>query len=466
MSTVSVSADGRRAVTGSFDSTVRVWDLEAGALLHVLPGDRETVERTAISADGRRAIACSQRTVWVWDLENGRALSTTPDAAHAVYAVALSADGRVAGYGDIRSGITLWDVDGGTPRTLRSHGTGVVGLALSADGSLAASLASHGAVRIWSAETGRCLRTCPGGRRLRFGAVRFGPDERRVLTASSEGQRRWGVPHGYVAPLLPCRPRSHADLVQREARARALVAEAGRALDGERLPDALALLRQAREIPGFERAAPLLHAWRRMGERSARTGVRSVWDAPPLLGHIGYVHDVAVGHDPHQAVTGGTDGTVRLWDLESGRQTAAVEGYGTVAAVSANRDGSQVLFLAVENEQLLSWRPGGAVHVLNHGIMRRFEATPDGRAALVLGTDRRLHLLDGTDGHVIRSFEQSGDDTHTLCLGGDARLAVDRDWQTVHVWDTTDGRCLGTFRPPGANLEAACASAPTAGAGW
>jgi hypothetical protein len=315
-------------------------------------------------------------------------------------------------------------------------------------------------VRIWDVGTGRCLRTCPGGRRLDFGALSFTADDRQVLVASADGQRRWSVPPGYVAPLLPCRPRSHADLLRREARALALVAEALEALAAERLPAALDLLRQARAIPGFERAAPVLHAWRQLGERSVRTGVRGVWSVPPLEGHTDHVHDVAAGPEPGQAVTSCHDGSVRRWDLETGRCLDGLGGLGHLTSVAVNRDGSRVVLLDAEAQELLSWHVGEQVYVLNTGVMRRAAVTPDGRVALVLGTDGRLHLLDGRDGRLLRSFEKIRDDTHHLCLGGDARLAFDRDYKAVHVWDTTDGRCLGTFEAPGGNLEGGIAVSP------
>ena len=68
-----VSADGRRAVSGGDDGTVRVWDLDTGALLHTLTGHDGGVNAVAVSADGRRAVSggSDDGTVRVWDLEEG-----------------------------------------------------------------------------------------------------------------------------------------------------------------------------------------------------------------------------------------------------------------------------------------------------------------------------------------------------------------------------------------------------------
>ena len=77
MHAVAVSADGRRAVSGGYDGTVRVWDLGSGTPLHTLTGHQGRVRAVAVSADGRRAVSGGEdRTVRVWDLEQGTALAS------------------------------------------------------------------------------------------------------------------------------------------------------------------------------------------------------------------------------------------------------------------------------------------------------------------------------------------------------------------------------------------------------
>jgi cytochrome c len=74
---VAVSADGHRAVSGSTDRTVRVWDLGAGELRHTLKGHDGEVHAVAVSADGRHAISSGHDgTVRIWDRTQGAVLAS------------------------------------------------------------------------------------------------------------------------------------------------------------------------------------------------------------------------------------------------------------------------------------------------------------------------------------------------------------------------------------------------------
>src|SRR5262249_7198499 len=76
---VAVTADGRRALSGSGDETLRWWDLATGRCLRVLEGHTYGVDAVAVTADGRRALSgCGLGTLRWWDLATGRCLALFP----------------------------------------------------------------------------------------------------------------------------------------------------------------------------------------------------------------------------------------------------------------------------------------------------------------------------------------------------------------------------------------------------
>ena len=76
VTSVTVLADGRRALSGSDDRTLRLWDLETGAELRRFEGHESAVTSVTVLADGRRALSGSwDKTLRLWDLETGAELA-------------------------------------------------------------------------------------------------------------------------------------------------------------------------------------------------------------------------------------------------------------------------------------------------------------------------------------------------------------------------------------------------------
>jgi hypothetical protein len=80
-------------------------------------------------------------------------------------------------------------------------------------------------------------------------------------------------------------------------------------------------------------------------------GTARVWDATSgqelscLRGHRSQVMDVAFAPDGHWLVTGGMDGTARIWDIAGGRELRKLQGQhtGPILAVAVTPDGKRVV---------------------------------------------------------------------------------------------------------------------------
>ena len=98
-----MSPDGRHIVSGSWDKTLRVWELRTGRCLNTLQGHTSLVNSVAVSPDGRHIVSGSvDKTLRVWELGTGRCLTTLQGHTDGVNSVAVSPDGRhiVSGSGD------------------------------------------------------------------------------------------------------------------------------------------------------------------------------------------------------------------------------------------------------------------------------------------------------------------------------------------------------------------------------
>ncbi|MGA2435980.1 MAG: AAA family ATPase, partial [Bryobacteraceae bacterium] len=182
---VAVTPDGKRAVSASWDHTLKVWDLETGRELRTLEGHSASVQGVAVTADGQRAVSASwDNTLKEWDLETGRELCTLEGHSSHVDGVAVTPDGKRAVSASSDDTLKVWDLETGRElRTLEGHSDPVQGVAVTADGKRAVSASCDETLKVWDLETGRALRTLEG-HSVTVHGVAVTPDGKRAVSAS------------------------------------------------------------------------------------------------------------------------------------------------------------------------------------------------------------------------------------------------------------------------------------------
>ncbi len=98
VSGVALSADGKLAVSASWDQTLKVWEVVSGRELRTLAGHTKAVTGVALSADGKLAVSGSEdRTMKVWEVASGSCLATFTCEANVLGCALARHDTVVAG---------------------------------------------------------------------------------------------------------------------------------------------------------------------------------------------------------------------------------------------------------------------------------------------------------------------------------------------------------------------------------
>lgn len=183
---VTWTPDGERVISAGADGRIRFWTRDGQEAESSLPGSN-----ASLSGDGRLLAAsmsspfkyfATQPGLAVWDLKTRRPLLETNLS---VRRVALSPDGTWLAAGGEDRDVLLWNLRTGEKRTLQAADS-PWSIAFSPDGNhLAAAGFSLGA-RLWSLKTISDTSTAIHGHRFAVWGVAFSPDSRRIVTVGSD----------------------------------------------------------------------------------------------------------------------------------------------------------------------------------------------------------------------------------------------------------------------------------------
>lgn len=215
-----LSADGESVVTGSFDRTVRLWDVRTGAVLRrTFTGLRHPIRCVALAPDGRTVAAGEGRLdvhgeVMLWDADTGVVRATLRPRGYLVLSLAFSPDSRMLAIGtgalweNVQGKLALWDATTGeepvllgTPAPVyvraglnaEGHLGNIVALAFSSDGRwLASGSDRDGTIRLWDVNQRRLAAPLRGQDGV--SGLAFSSDGRTLAAAGvSQTVRLWDV---------------------------------------------------------------------------------------------------------------------------------------------------------------------------------------------------------------------------------------------------------------------------------
>jgi WD40 repeat protein/beta-lactamase regulating signal transducer with metallopeptidase domain len=283
--TATFAPDGRLVVSGGEDAAVRLWDVASGKEVRQLHGHEARVRGLAVSPDGKRVVSGSRAgDVRLWDLASGRMLVVVTGTAGPVNAVAFSPDGRLIAWAGADGSCQLHEASSG--QVVRRLGAmeptaapaSVNAVAFSPDGKRVAVGGADGTVRVLDVNNGELVGQLMAGSRGAVQQVCFSTDGEYLLVACDEGVRLWQEQRGQ-------RPRIVWEIALDRATSAAFAA------DGRHIA-----------VGGRDATVHIC---------DAATGK----EIAVLRGHAGPVWTVTFSPDGHQLLSGGDDGTLRLWSV-------------------------------------------------------------------------------------------------------------------------------------------------------
>jgi murein L,D-transpeptidase YafK/tricorn protease-like protein len=169
-----------------------------------------------------------------------------------------------------------------------------------------------------------------------------------------------------------------------------------------------------------------------------------------FLGYSRAVNTIALSANGRQALSGGQDNVLRLWDIPTGLLLRTFDAQASrINAVAFSPDGHLILsggsdklvrIWAVSTGQAVRTIEGHAGEVLSVAI------SPDGKRALSGSADKTVKLWDVETGDLIRTFEGHSDEVLSVAFSSDGQkaLSASKD-KTLKLWDVETGQLLMTL---------------------
>jgi len=457
VSSVALSSDGKRVLTGSWDETAILWEAATGKKVQTFQGHKDSVTSVALSSDGKRVLTGSEdKTAILWDAATGKKVQTFQMPNHWVTSVALSSDGNRVLTGSRDTTAILWDAATGKKvQTFQGHTEIVWSVALSSDGKRVLTGSWDKTAILWEAATGKKVQTFQGHAEG-ITSVALSSDGKRVLTGSWDGTAiLWDAATGKKVQTF----QGHKDSVKSVA----LSSDGKRVLTGSW--DHTAILWETvtgRKVQTFERHTEIVWsvALSSDGNRvliGSEDDTAILWDGATgkkmqtFQGHKDSVKSVALSSDGKRVLTGSSDKTAILWDGATGKKVQTFQGHkDSVKSVALSSDGKRVLTGSSDKTAIL-WdgATGKKVQTFqgHAGGVTSVALSADGKRVLTGSWDETAILWEAATGKKVQTFQGHTKGVTSVALSSDGNRVLTGSWDgTAILWEAATGKKVQTFQ--------------------
>ncbi|MCT7956711.1 WD40 repeat domain-containing protein [Laspinema palackyanum] len=302
--TQGISASGRDFTE---NSRLKVWDLDRGALLQTVPGNRNGINAVALLSGDRVISGGGDRAVNIWDIKSGDRLQSLQNHRRWIEDLAVTPDQTLAISASADNTLVVWNIESGKKlHILEGHTGPVNSLTLTPDGTQAISGSGDGTVKIWNLEQGTLLQTL-SGHTTGVKAVALTPNGEQVISASLDGSVKvWARSSGTEVHNL--------------------TAHSGGVTTIAVTPDGQQVI------------------------SGGADGTVKVWTLNngtlryDLTGHQGWINGLAITPDGQEVISASSDHTLKVWNLQEGTLVHTLVGHQEwVRSVAVTPDGQRVI---------------------------------------------------------------------------------------------------------------------------
>ncbi|HEV7891575.1 MAG TPA: TIR domain-containing protein [Pyrinomonadaceae bacterium] len=480
------SPDGKPVLaTAGADHAVELWDAVTRRRLALLKGHTDEVSAIVLSPDGKTlASAGGDHTVRLWDFGGWKELAAfteQPDedgfSFNAKSALAFSPDGRLLASATGGLSVKVWDIAARRElATLKAHSGKVYAVSFSPDGKLLASGGADGTVKLWDTGAWKELTTlakrgaCENEVCVSTSTVAFSPDGKLLATATGgRAVKLWDT--GTWHELAAFGPKDftadssgsvHSLAFSPDSKTLASLSWAETKLWDAVAKKELVTLKED-EWPAFAAFDPNGKTFFVAGKTSAKLwDVSSRSEPSAYEGHDDVVYSVAFSPDGKTAASGSFDLTVKLWDADTGHESAALKSQPDPRTSDPGFKPPPVLSLAFSPDGKTLAGGGMDYTVRVWDIAARREVanltghkqsvysvafSPDGRVLASASLDHTVKLWDARTWKESATLKGHSEGVYSVAFSPDGEtLASGCADGSVKLWDARTGRELATLK--------------------
>ncbi|KAL8946864.1 MAG: hypothetical protein Q9222_006792 [Ikaeria aurantiellina] len=151
--------DDHTLATGSYDSTIKIWDLETCEEIRTLKGHEMGIR--CLQFDETKLISGSMdQSIKVWNWQTGQCLSNLQ--GHNGGVIGLHYDSTLLASGSMDQTVKIWNFEDKSAFCLRGHADWVNAVRLHSASRTVVSASDDGTAKMWDLDTRQCIRTFDG----------------------------------------------------------------------------------------------------------------------------------------------------------------------------------------------------------------------------------------------------------------------------------------------------------------